>query len=141
MGCLPSKIVESPVTILKCDRADSKQDRVYHYWVIDSPLTEKEGNSAARLIALVDKLRPISDRLIALDPKWIRTIDIVETYRIPGLHEQVPAFDWFRVPATTMKALGEWNVELSYETFWLKQADAEPSTKTWRQWLLGARPV
>jgi hypothetical protein len=129
LGCPPWEIVESPVTILKTDGSGSREDRVNYFCVLNSPLSAKQASPADRLLALIDVIRPFSERLASLDSRWGRTIDIVESFTVrPGA---APDCDWFRIPAAAVKALGEWNVNFSYETFWFKEPDEKPVRRTW----------
>jgi hypothetical protein len=129
LGCQPSEVAESPVTILKTDGSGHREDRVYYFWVLNSPLSAKQASPADRLLSLIEVIRPFSERLTSLDAHWGRGIDMVESFSIrPAPY---PAFDWFRLPASAIKTLGEWNVDFSYETFWFSEPDQSPVHRRW----------
>src|SRR5687767_4198193 len=48
----------------------------FYAWTLDSPTPAEEGDATARLLGLVELIRPFGERLVTLDPKWVRYIDI-----------------------------------------------------------------
>jgi hypothetical protein len=95
------------------------------------------GDPTARLWGLVDAIRPFSEQLVTLDERWKRWIDIVfhvTPQRAAGITGE---FDWFRVPASVMKILGEWNLDVSYESFWFNHPDWKVPRRTWWSRLRG----
>ena len=107
-------------------------EQLWHAWSLDSPMAADAGDATSRLWALIEVIRPSGERLISLDPKWKRFIDIV--YRVtPQRPDGIAGeFDWFRVPATMMRILGEWGLDVSYEVFWHNHPDwKRPKRSLW----------
>jgi hypothetical protein len=88
-----------------------------HHWFLNSPMGA-EGDPTARLAALLDLIEPFGNALLGLDDRYPRWIDIV--YHITPQHVGgiTGEFDWFRCPASLMAKMSQWNLNLSYETFW-----------------------
>jgi hypothetical protein len=91
-------------------------EQVWHSWSLDSPMSADAGDPTSRLWALIEVIRPSGERLISLDPKWERFIDIV--YHVtPQRPSGITAeFDWFRMPATMMRILGEWGLVVRFKS-------------------------
>ena len=106
-----------------------------HAWRLDSP-KGTEGDPTARLAALADLIEPFSDKLMALDSRFPRFIDII--YHVTPQHVGgiTGEFDWFQCPAPLMKRISGWDLDVSYESFWFDHPDwvrlREP---WWRQML------
>lgn len=136
LGVSPSEVAESRPMIRQHD--DTMKEQVCHTWSLHAPMTAEQGDRTARLWSLVEVIRPFADRLVALDGKWNRWIDIVyhvTPQRAGGITGE---FDWFRVPATMMKLLGEWNLDVSYESFWFDHPEWKAPRRAW--WQRVSRP-
>ena len=114
LGVSPSEVAESMIR----EAGDTMKEHVCHTWTLHAPMTADQGDPTARLWSLVEVIRPFADHLVALDGRWRRWIDIVyhiTPQRAGGITGE---FDWFQMPAGLMKLLGEWNLDVSYESFW-----------------------
>ena len=120
----PSEIREWRSTRQQSD--GSMKDMIHHNWALHSPLSASQGDPTARLFALMEVIRPFSARLVTLDTRWHRWIDIVYHVTPQRPSSITGEFDWFRLPAVMMKLLGEWNLDVSYESFWFDHPDWKP---------------
>jgi hypothetical protein len=129
LGTEPSEIIKSESKLRQPD--GTMADKIGHSWVVHSPMSAESGDPTARLWTLVEVIRPFAERLVALDTTWYRWINIV--YWVTPLRPTsvYGEFDWFRMPASLMKILAEWNLNLSYEVFWQDHPDRK---KSWRLW-------
>lgn len=107
--------------------------RLTHTWCLDSPMGT-EGDPTARLEALAEIIEPFANRLVSIDTRFPRFIDIV--YHVTPQHVGgiTGEFDWFRYPAKLMAKISGWNLDVSYETFWFDHPDwARRNLPWWRQ--------
>ena len=88
-----------------------------HAWCLDSPLGV-EGELTARLRALVDAIEPFADKLVSLDARFTRAIDIL--YHVTPQHVGgiTGEFNGFLCPAELMSRISGWKLGLGYETIW-----------------------
>jgi hypothetical protein len=107
-----------------------------HSWYLDSPIAASDGNPTARLEALADAIEPFGDRLVSLDHRYKRFIDIV--YHVTPQHVGGISgeFDWFSCPALLMSRISGWNLDLSYEAFWFDHPDWKRLKYPWWERLL-----
>ena len=106
-----------------------------HTWCLDSPMNA-DGDPTARLAALAEAIEPFADKVVSLDSKFPRFIDIV--YHVTPQHVGgiTGEFDWFRCPAQLMGKISGWNLDVSYETFWFDHPEWERlKLPCWRQFL------
>lgn len=99
------------------------RDVQWHTWMLDSP-KGAEVAPTERLFALADLIEPFAEGLLKLDPRYKRWVDIVYhvTPQLP--HTITGEFDWFQLPASLMRRLGHWNLDVSYEVYWFNHADS-----------------
>jgi len=129
LGIEPSEIRECPITQRQPDGTMAQKD--CHAWVMNSPMSAEAGDPTARLSALAEVIRPFGDRLVSLDPRWRRWIDIaywVTPQRPTGITGE---FNWFRLPVKLMKDLSNWELHLSYEVFWHDHPNWKVPRKSW----------
>lgn len=104
-----------------------------HTWMLDSPLDATQGDPTTRLESLADAIDPFAEKLVALDDRFRRFIDIV--YHVTPQHVGGISgeFDWFRCPADLMRRISGWNLDVSYEMFWFDHPDWERLKYPWWQ--------
>jgi hypothetical protein len=110
LGVQPSGIIE-PEPEDKCGT-----------WYLDSP-KDIDSDPTARLHALADAIEPFADRLMSLDAKFHRGIDVLYHTTPQHSHGVTGEFDWFQMPAALMRRFSAWNLDLSYETIWFDHPD------------------
>jgi hypothetical protein len=129
LGVNPSEVKEW--TIQSWEPSGTMKEEAQHTWTLHSPMTSDQGVPTARIWSLVEVIRPFAKRLVALDERWNRWIDIVyhvTPQRAGGITGE---FDYFSVPATMMKLLGSWNLGVSYESFWFDHPDWQTPPRSW----------
>ena len=102
-------------------------------------MSAERGNPTARLIALLELIQPFGERLVSLDPRWDRWIDVL--YHVTPQHPRgvTGEFDWFNLPTTSIKILANLNLSVSYETIWFDHPEWQRPRRSWwsrlwRQW-------
>ena len=129
LGVQPSEVAESMTGIGK--PGGPIIEKVHHTWRLHSPMSADQADPTARLAALVEVIRPFADRLISLDVKWKRWIDILY-HLTPQCPEGVAGeFDWIYLPAATLKLLADWGLGVGYETFWFNHPDWKRPRRSW----------
>ena len=106
-----------------------------HTWCLDSPMGT-EGDPTARLEALAEIMEPFASKLVSIDTRFPRFIDII--YHVTPQRENgiTGEFDWFRCPAKLMAKISGWNLDVSYETFWFDHPNwVRRNLPWWRQLL------
>ena len=129
LGVSPSEVAASTETARRSD--GTMTEEVKHAWTLHAPMTADQGDPTARIWSLVEVIRPFANRLVGLDTRWNRWIDVlyhVTPQRAGGINGE---FDWFRVPAGMMKLLAEWNLDISYESFWFDHPDWQAPRRSW----------
>ena len=117
---------------------DKMKEQVHYTWTLHAPMSAEQGDPTAHLWSLVEVIRPFADRLMALDERWKRWIDIVYHVTPQRADGIIGEFDWFRVPAAMMKELGAWNLDVSYEVFWFDHPEWQAPRRSW--WRRAQRP-
>jgi hypothetical protein len=128
LGIQPTEVRQSRPRVRQPD--GTMAEELWHTWSLDSPMSADAGDPTSRLWALIEVIRPSGERLISLDPKWKRFIDIVYHVAPQSPDGITVEFDWFRVPAIMMKILGEWGLDVSYEVFWHNHPDWKPPKRS-----------
>lgn len=108
-----------------------------HTWKLDSP-KGTEANPTERLAALADLIEPFADKLTALDSRFPRFIDIVFHVTPQHVGGITGEFDWFQCPASLMKRISGWDLDVSYESFWFDHPDWERLREPWWRQMLAA---
>jgi hypothetical protein len=116
LGVQPTKIHEATLRSGKPGGKITVQQK--YFWQLDSPKGEIF-EPIVRLDALVNLIAPFSEKLISLDSRYRRMVDLV----VPRIAQRADgritgAFDWFMISPSIMSKLGAWDLLLSYETFW-----------------------
>ena len=93
------------------------------FWILDSPKSAETADPTGRLFALADSIEPFSERLLTLDPRFHRFVDVV--YHLTPQHASgiTGEFDWLRMPAALMRRYAAWELGVSYEVFWFNHPD------------------
>jgi hypothetical protein len=121
LGVTPSRIQETKTW--GTHGKEEMQECIDYTWTLDSPLSHIEGDPTARLYALAETIEPFGARLHTLDPQFKGWIDIVYHITPQNSHGITGEFEWFRMPADLMRRYGEWNLNISYESFWYDHPD------------------
>ena len=111
LGIAPTQVQEGKLHV-------GTNETLHYTWRLDSP---KDHNfaPALRLEALLDVIAPFSERLISLDGKYRRFIDLVFHVTAQRPDGRITGeFDWFTMGPSLMSKMGAWNLLFSYETFW-----------------------
>jgi hypothetical protein len=138
LGLQPSRVRESKTQTRQKDH--ELQETIIRTWMFDSPENEN-ANPTKRLFALADAIEPFSSRLQTLDARYKRWIDIVLHVTPQHPHGITGEFDWFTMPATLMRRLASWNLDVSYEVFWFDHPEwKKPRAQSWWQKLLKPQP-
>lgn len=93
-----------------------------HTWQLDSK-KDVSHQPVARIEALLDEVELFSERLLSLDPKFHRWIDMVFHVTPQHPHGVTGEFDWLSLPHQTMGRLSRLQLDLSYESFWFDHPD------------------
>jgi hypothetical protein len=119
LGVKPTKIQESKIRQSRLGEAS--KETLHHIWSLESPKNQ-EFQLGERVEALLETIAPFSSKLISLDSKYRRWIDLVwhttpqrENGTITG------EFDWIMLSPSQMSRMGAWNLQLSYEKFWFEE--------------------
>lgn len=120
LGIQPTRIQESKSQVNNGD--DTFREEISYSWHLDSPKDENF-DPTERLGTLMDLIRPVSSKVKSLDSSYSRWIDILFHVTPQHPHGVLGEFDWFRMPAVFMKELGEWNLDVSYESIWFNHPD------------------
>ena len=108
------------------------EEHIHHSWMLDSPKNHTDGNPTARLYALADVIAPFASRLPSLQPQFRPWIDIIYHVTPQNSHGVFGEFDWFQMPADLMRRYGEWELNVSYESFWFDHPDwRQPKQQGW----------
>ena len=130
LGVEPSEVKHEP-------GEESLPTGLTHTWKLDSPIGA-EANPTQRLAALADLIEPFADKLVALDSRFPRFIDIVFHVTPQHVCGITGEFDWFECPAPLMKRISGWDLDLSYESFWFDHPEWERLREPWWRQLLAA---
>jgi hypothetical protein len=96
-------------------REDGSWEETFHYtWMLDSPKGHAEGDPAARLYALADRIEPFAVRLSELRPHFRVWIDISYQITPEHTHGVTGEFNWLRMPAELMRRFGAWELDVAY---------------------------
>ena len=111
----------APTKIQKVKGHVGTKETLLYIWRLDSP---KDQNFApvVRLEALLDVIAPFSEKLISLDSRYSRLIDLV-FHMTPQREDGTinGEFDWFMMSPPLMSKMGAWNLPFSYEKFWYEE--------------------
>ena len=113
------------------------KEKITYAWMLDSPKSATDGDPTARLYALAELIEPFGEKLLTLDAKFKRWIDVLYHVAPQHPHGITGEFDWLRMPATLMKRLANLNLDVSYEAFWFNHPDwVSPQNRNWlkRTW-------
>jgi hypothetical protein len=139
LGVAPSCVRKS--TSQSVQAGGTVAEDAHHTWVLDSPLSAEAGDPTDRLWALAEVIQPFGDRLLALDARFPRWVDILYHATPQHPHGVTGEFDWFRMPAELMKFFASWGLDVSYEVFWFDHPDWQPPGRSvWaplRRWFGG----
>jgi hypothetical protein len=132
LGLEPSQVVNSQFWSRQHD--GTMKENIQYTWALNFPMSAEQGDPTARLGALIELIRPFSDRLLALDQSWKRWIDILFHVTPQRSSSILGEFDWFCVPSPMMKELGAWDLSISYEMMWFNHPDWKPPHRPWWRW-------
>ena len=120
LGISPTRIVESKSHVNNGD--DTFREELSYYWYLDSPRNE-DFEPVNRLHALMELIRPFIGNIQSLGSDYSKWIDMIFHVTPQYPHGITGEFNWFRLPSSIMKELGEWNIDLSHEVFWFDHPD------------------
>jgi hypothetical protein len=126
-----------PAEVKSSDSGNPPPTGLTHVWCFDSPKST-DCEPTTRLESLADAIEPFADKLLSLDSRYPRFIDIVYHTTPQHVGGITGEFDWFRCPAPLMSRLGRWNLDLSYETFWFDHPEWERLRLPWWRRILRA---
>ncbi|HEY2415451.1 MAG TPA: hypothetical protein VGI40_24625 [Pirellulaceae bacterium] len=136
LGVQPTAVEESKVHGQRED--GSWQESTHHAWVLDSPLSQVDGDPTTRLSALADIIEPFALRLPSIRPHFRPFVDIVYHVTPQRPNGVMGEFDWFTMPAELMRRYGAWDLCVSYESFWFDHPDwVSPKQRGWWRRMLG----
>ena len=129
LGVEPSEVAEHLSMARHGD--DTFAEKVWHNWVLHSPMSAEQGNPTDRLFALVELIHPFRDRIVSLDSRWHRWVDVLYHVTPQHPHGVTGEFDWFNLPTTLIKAIADLNLSVSYETFWFDHPEWQRPRRSW----------
>ena len=95
LGMEPSEVVESRPRVRQPD--GKMAEEVWHTWTLHSPISSDEHGPIPRLWALADFIEPFGDRLLSLDQRWKRWIDILYHVTPQRANSIAGEFNWFHL--------------------------------------------
>ena len=104
-------------------KESGRAEKISYSWMLDSPMSQTDGDPTARLYALADIIEPFASRLPSLRPRFRPWIDIIYHITPQHPHGVTGEFEWFRVPAELMRRYSAWDLDISYESFWFDHPD------------------
>jgi len=120
LGATPTSIRESKIHLRGSTGA--LEPHACYTWMLDS---DKDATHppTVRLHALLDKIEKFADRLLLLDPKYQRWIDILLHVTPQHPHGIMGEFDWITLPPEMMGRMARLQLKLSYEVMWFNHPD------------------
>lgn len=129
----------SPTRVDHDPQEEPQPGSLTHTWRIDSPLSHTEANPTGRLEALVTAIEPFCQQLQTLDPAYRPFVDIVYHVTPQLLGGITGEFDWFQLPASLIRRLAAFNLDVSYESFWFDHPEWERIREPWWKRLFRSR--
>ncbi len=124
LGCSPSRVDHDP-------NEEVPETGLTHTWRIDSPLGHSDADPTGRLDALLGMMEPFGERLLTLDTAYRRFVDIMYHVTPQDLGGISGEFDWFRLPASLIRRLAAFNIDVSYESFWFDHPEWKRIRQPW----------
>ncbi len=121
LGVLPTCVRESKG--FRRNRSEAPLEAYTSYtWSFDSK-KDISHQPIVRIHALLDEVELFSERLLSLDAKYHRWIDMLFHVTPQHSHGITGEFDWLSLPPKTMERIAKLQLSLSYEVFWLDHPD------------------
>jgi hypothetical protein len=120
LGIVPTGVRESKG--LRSSSAGVLVPHTSYCWFLDSK-KDASYQPIERIHTLLEEIEPFADRLLTLDSKYRRWVDMVFHAVPQHPHGIMGEFDWLSLPADTMARISRLQLMLSYEVFWFDHPD------------------